>query len=134
MGDRQLQSDMHHIQAIHSHPCRTICLIEVASSRKWFASIKYTDIVQAEETALEDIVAIFIFLVDPPGKIEHQFEKDAFEEEHITFITPFVSVYLKDTQGCPGMYRWIDITKVPLIRRQFPIRIHIPVMRQLYQL
>ena len=42
------------------------------------AAVEHTDVVQAEKTALEHIVAICVFFIDPPGKIEQQFVEYSF--------------------------------------------------------
>ena len=49
----------------------------MASGWKWGTAVKHSDVVQPEESTLENILAFRIFAIDPPGEIEQQLLKDA---------------------------------------------------------
>ena len=47
------------------------------------AAVEDADVVQAEKAALEDVAALRVLAVDPPGEIQHQLVEDAFEERQV---------------------------------------------------
>jgi hypothetical protein len=56
-----------HVQAEEGHPSGSIGLAKDTTSRQRFRAIESTDVVQAKEAALEDIVAALVLTVDPPS-------------------------------------------------------------------
>ena len=46
-------------------------------------AIEDADVVEAEEAALEDVVALGVLAVDPPGEVEQQLLEDALEEDAV---------------------------------------------------
>ena len=77
---RQLQGDRQHVQAIHAHPGGAVGLVEMAAGGQGRAAVEDADVVQAQEAALEDVAALGVFAVHPPGEVEQQFVEDAFQE------------------------------------------------------
>ena len=77
---RQLEGDGQHVQAEHAHPGGAVGLLEVAAGRQRRAAVEDADVVQPEEAALEDVAAVGVLAVDPPGEVEQQLVEDAFEE------------------------------------------------------
>ena len=69
-----------HVQAVHRHPARAVGLLEVAAGRQRRAAVEDADVVEAEEAALEDVVALRVLAVHPPGEVEQQLVEDALEE------------------------------------------------------
>src|SRR5262249_797766 len=110
----KLEGDGEHIQRVHPHPGGAIRLLEMPTSGQHGAAIKDTDIVQAEETTLENVVAITILAIDPPGEVEQQLVKDAFQKSAIGASSQAL-FDLVDTPGGPGAHRRIDIPKRPFI-------------------
>jgi len=76
---RQLQRDPHHVQAEEAHPSGAVGLFENRAAGQPLAAIDHGDVVQAEESAFENIVALAINLVHPPCEIDQQFVKTLFE-------------------------------------------------------
>src|SRR5581483_6258160 len=83
----ELQGDHQHVQAIHSHPTRTVGLLQVASGRQRGGAVEHADVVQAQESTLEDVQAFGILAINPPGEIQQKLVKDAFEEVAVRFAT-----------------------------------------------
>ncbi len=54
---RQLDSDAQHGEAIHPHPGGTVRLFQKSARRQWLRPVKDADIVEAQESAFEDVVA-----------------------------------------------------------------------------
>ena len=117
----QFQGDAHHIQRIHRHPGRTVGLIDVPPGRQWLAAIEDADIVESEEPALKNIEFLDVFTVNPPGKVEHHLVEDLFKKGEIAVASALGTFHLEDTPAGPGVDRRIDITEIPLIRRQLAV-------------
>src|SRR5262249_24370494 len=66
----KFESDGEKIECIHSHPTGAIGLLEVTPGGQWRAAIEHTDVVQAQEAALEDVHSISVLAVYPPGEVE----------------------------------------------------------------
>jgi hypothetical protein len=63
--------------AIHAVP--SACSSR-AAGRQRRAAVEDADVVEAEEAALEDVVAPRVLAVDPPGEVQQQLVEDALEE------------------------------------------------------
>ena len=55
----------------------------VAAAGQRLAAVEDADVVEPEKAALEDVVALGVLAVHPPGEIEQQFVEDALEEAAI---------------------------------------------------
>jgi len=51
----------------------------VAAHGQRLRTIEHADVVEAEEAAFEDVVALFVLAVDPPGEIQKELVEDALE-------------------------------------------------------
>ena len=69
---RELDRELEHVLAEQGHPGRAIRLFEVAAGRQWGAAIEHTDVVEAQEPALEHVLAEAILTVDPPGEVQQE--------------------------------------------------------------
>jgi hypothetical protein len=74
------QGHLEHVLAEHRHPGRAVRLFQPAAGGQGRAAVEHPDVVQAEESSLEHIVAGGILAVDPPGEIQQQ-PREAFPEE-----------------------------------------------------
>src|SRR5260370_39511049 len=126
---REFQGYREHVKAVHRHPTRSIGLIEIAATRKLGASVKNTDVVQAEKATLKDIPPVSIFAIDPPREVDQKFVKDADQELRITGATqaPFNAI---DSKGGPRMNGWIHIAKGPFVGRHLSVWVHVPFAQQ----
>src|SRR5260370_6464963 len=122
---RELQSDCQHVQAIHTHPAGAVRLLEVASGGKWRGTVKDSDIVEAEKSALKNVCAVGILAVYPPGKIQEQLVKNLFEESAVGDAA-HAPLDFVDAPGCPRMNRRIHVAKSPLVGGQLPVGMHVP--------
>src|SRR5258708_11178881 len=52
---RKLQGDAHEVQCIHGHPAGAVGLVDVAAGGQLRAAVEYSDVVQAQKSALENI-------------------------------------------------------------------------------
>src|SRR5713226_10471243 len=121
----QFQSDCQHVQAIHAHPTGAVRLLEVPSRGEWRGTVKDSNVVEAEKSALKNVCSVGILAVHPPGKIQEQLVKDFFEESTVGY-TAHAPLDFVDAPGGPCMNGRIHIAKGPFIGRQLTIRMHIP--------
>jgi hypothetical protein len=68
----------------HCHPRGAVRLFEVAACRQGCAAIEDTDIVKAEEAALEHVLSRAVLAVYPPGEVQEELAEDALEELKVT--------------------------------------------------
>src|SRR6516225_7374823 len=53
----EFERDGKHVQAVHSHPARTVGLLKVAAGRQRSGAVEHADVVETKESALKDIHA-----------------------------------------------------------------------------
>ena len=92
-------------------------------------AIEYSDVVETEKTALEDVGAIRIFAVDPPSEVEKQFVKDFFKECAVADATDSAFNFV-DAPGGPGVNGRIDVAKSPFVGGKLAVRMHVPFAKQ----
>jgi hypothetical protein len=54
-------------------------LFKYSSIRKWCIPVEEPDIIHAKESTFKNIVALLIFSVYPPGKVQEEFGKNGFK-------------------------------------------------------
>ena len=131
---REFQSDSHQIQAVHRHPTGAVRLVNVSARGQGSAPIEYADVIKAEEPTLKNVASGGVLAIDPPGEIQHQLVKNAFQESKITRIvriplTAVLAIDLKDAPGCPPVDRRVDVAKSPFVGGQLPVWMHVPYPR-----
>jgi hypothetical protein len=72
-----------------------------------------------------------VLAIDPPGEIQHQLVKNAFQESKITrivgmLVTPVLAIDLKDAPGRPPVDRRVYVAKSPFVRGQLPVWMYVP--------
>src|SRR5271165_1144830 len=122
----QLECDGQQVERIHGHPTGAVRLFDVAASRQWCAAIEYSDIVQTQEPALEDVDALGVLAIYPPGEVQHQFVKDPLQESAIALAFALL-VDLVYPPGCPCVNRRVDIAERPFIGGNLAIGMHVPL-------
>src|SRR6476646_8243455 len=120
----QFQRHAQHRAAIKRHPRRAISLPKAATVGERLGAIEQADIVQSEEPAGEQVFAINVLAIDPPGEVQKKFLKDPFEKPKVA--CPSGSGYFIDSPRCPGVHRRIHITKGKLVGRYLSAWMHIP--------
>ena len=87
------------------------------------------DVVQAHEAALEQVVPAVVLVVDPPGEVDQQLVEDPGQEGEVG-----AAVDLEHPQRRPGVHRRVDVGEVPLVGRDLPVRVHVPLAQQQHEL
>ena len=122
---REFQGDGQHIQAIHAHPTGAVGLLEMPAGGKWRGTVENTDVVEAKEAALENVGAVRILAIDPPGEVEKQLVKDSFEKGAVRDATD-ATLDLVNAPGGPGVHGRVYVAKSPFVGGQLPVGMHIP--------
>ncbi len=77
---RQLKRDAHQVEAEHAHPARRVRLFEMRTFGERLAAVEDRDVVEPEEAALEDVVALRVHLVHPPGEVDQELVEALLKE------------------------------------------------------
>ena len=136
---RQFQRDAHEVQAIHRHPARAVGLVDEAAGRQRLAAVEHADVVQAEKAALKNVPALRVLAVDPPGEIQQQLVKDAFEKCQVAgivgiFLAALFAVHLEHAPRRPGVDRRVHVAERPFVGGQLAVRMHVPFAREQHEL
>ena len=129
----ELQGDVEHIQAVHGHPGGPVGLIDVTSGGEGFAPVEDADVVETQETALEDVVPVVVLAVDPPGEVQEQLVEDTLQEFGVGHPADGV-LQVIDAPGGPGVDGRVDVGEVPFIRRDLAVGVLIPLTQEERQL
>ena len=67
---REFNRHAHHREREHRHPTRSVGLLQSAAAGEGLRAIEDADVVEAEESTLEDVSAGGVLSIDPPGEVE----------------------------------------------------------------
>ena len=112
----EFQCNSQHVQAVHPHPTGAVGLFQMPAGGKWGGTIKDSDVVEAEEAALEDVGAVRILAIDPPGEIQKELVKNSFEERAVG-DAPDAALDFVNAPGGPGMNGRIHVAESPFVGR-----------------
>ena len=108
-------------------------LLEVAAARQRRGAVEHADVVQAEEAALEDVLALGVLAVHPPGEVQQQLVEGALEEQPVGHAG-HAAIDLVDAPHRPGVDRRVDVAEGPLVGRDLPVGVHVPLAQEQDQL
>ena len=117
-----------HGDRVEAHPAGGVGLLQDAADRQ-VRAVDRADVVQAEEAALEQVVALGVLPVDPPGEVDQQLVEDPADEVDVA-----AAVDREHLQRRPGLHRRVDVAEVPLVGGQRPVRMLEPLPAQQDQL
>src|SRR5262245_56451589 len=119
---RDLDADLEHVLAEERHPRGAVGLFEMAAAGQRRRAIEYTDVVETQEAALENIFPEAVLTIDPPGKVGDQLSEGALHELDVSFAAQRLLHSIKKDRG-PGVHRRIYVAEVPFISRDLPLRV-----------
>ena len=129
---RELERHLQHRDAVEGHPGRAVGLLEDATARQRPRAVEDADVVEAEEAAAEEVVALAVLAVHPPGKVEAHLLEDALQEQP---VAPAARPrHLVDAPGGPGVHRRVHVGERELVGRQLPVGVHVPLAREEHEL
>ena len=94
----------------------------MAARGKQRRTIEGPDVVEAQEPALEDVVALGVLAIDPPREVDEQLVEDAGEEPVVGRTVDF-----EDPQRGPRVYRRVDVVERPFVRGELTVGVHVPL-------
>ena len=121
---RQLHADIEHVQAEERHPRGAVGLFEVAAGRQRRAAVEDADVVQAEEAALEGVLARAVLAVEPPGEVEQQLLEAALEPDDVALARARLFQSIGEDRG-PRMDGRVHVAEVPLVGGDLAVRVQI---------
>ncbi len=125
---REHEGDPEHRQRVERHPRRAVRLVE-PPARRQVRAVDRADVVEPEEPALEDVVALRVDPVHPPGEVDEQLLEDALEEREVR-----AAVDLEDTERRERVHGRVHVVERPLVRGQRAVRVHEPLPAEQDQL
>ncbi len=114
--ERELDGDLEHVLAVERHPGRAVGLLEVATGRQRRAAVEDADVVEAEESALENVAAGAVLAVHPPVKFSSSFWKTRSSQSTIA-LAALRPVEAVGEDRRPRMHRRVHVAEVPFVRR-----------------
>ena len=121
---RDLDGDLQHVLAEERHPRRAVRLLEVAAGRQRRRAVEDADVVEAEEAALEHVLAEPILAVHPPGEVREQLAERSLQEVDVAVAVQRLLAAVEEDRR-PGVHRRIDVGEVPLVRRHLAARVQV---------
>jgi len=115
-GPVQGAGDAEHGQRVGAHPAGGVGLLQQVAGRQ-VGAVDRADVVQAEEAALEHVVAPGVFHVHPPGEVDQELVEDQGQEVQVA-----AAVDGEDLQRRPRVHRRVHVAEVPLVGRERPVR------------
>src|SRR5437762_904430 len=79
----EFQSNGEHVEAVHAHPTGAVGLLEMAARGKRGGTVEDSDVIEPQEAALENVGAVGVLAIHPPGEIQKQVMKDFFKESAV---------------------------------------------------
>src|SRR6266581_4288284 len=79
----EFQRDTQQIQTVHGHPAGAVGLFELPAAGQSGGAVEGADVVEPQESTLEDVVALGVLAIDPPGEIDQQLLEYPLQEGSI---------------------------------------------------
>ena len=115
-------------QRVERHPAGAVGLLETAA--RWqVRAVDRADVVQAEEAAGEEVVALGVHPVDPPGEVHQQLRHQPGQEVGVA-----AAVDVPHVQRRPGVHRRVGVAERPLVGRQRAVGVLEPLAAHRQQL
>ena len=124
----QDRGDRGHAEGVRRHPAGRVGLLEREAGRQ-VGAVDRPDVVEPEEPAFEDVRAVLVLTVHPPGEVDEQLVEDAAEEVDVPAAVD--GEHLERRQCLHGR---VDVVEGPLVRRHRPVRMLEPLAAEERQL
>ena len=126
--DRQDPRHLQHRERVERHPAGAVGLHQAAVRRE-VRPVDGADVVQAEEAAAEEVVALGVHPVDPPGEVHQELRQQPGEEVGVA-----APVDVPHVQRRPGVHGWVRVAERPLVGRQRSVGVLEPLAAHRQQL
>ena len=122
---REHQGDRRQVLGERRHPAGAVGLPQQVAGRE-LAAVERADVVHPQEAALEDVVPQRVLPVDPPGEVQEHLLEDAFQEVVVGDPRP-AALDVEHRDRGHGEHRRVDVAEVPLVGRDLPVGVHVPL-------
>ena len=112
--DGELHRELRHVLAEEGHPGRAVRLLQVAAGGQRGAAVEDADVVEAEEAALEHVLAEPVLAVHPPGEVQQQLVERRLEELHVRLAAQGLLGAVEEERR-QGVDRGVHVAEVPLV-------------------
>src|SRR5207253_2996068 len=119
---REYQGDEHEVEAEHAHPARRVRLFEHRAVGERVASVNGGDVVEPEEAALEDVVALRVHLVHPPCEVDEELV-EALLKELAVGATRAYAIHVVDAPDGPSLHGRVEVRELPLVGGYLAVRV-----------
>ena len=116
---RELERDPHQIETEHTHPAGRVGLLEHRAVRVRFAAVDHRDIVEAEEAALEHVVAVAVDFIDPVREVDQELVEAALEPLTVG-VAVADPIHVVNPPHRPRVDRRVEVAELPLVGGQLP--------------
>src|SRR5262245_33803471 len=76
---------VHQVQIVHTHPACPIGLLQLHFTVQLNAAVKYPYIIKSEKAPFKNVVAVWVFSIDPPREIDNLLLKNPLKKSDIPF-------------------------------------------------
>ena len=80
---REGERDLQHGHAVEGHPGGAVGLLETTARGKRLGAVEDGDVVESEESPLEEVVAVAVLAVHPPVEIQQELLEDSLQEGRV---------------------------------------------------
>ena len=110
----ELEGHHGHVQGEHGHPAGGVGLLEAEAAGQGTGTVIDRDVVEPEKAPLEQVLALRILAVDPPGEIEQQLVEDTLQIAEVP-PAPLGPLGTEDLQGTHRVHRRVHVPEGPLV-------------------
>src|SRR5215467_2961610 len=96
-------------------------------------AVKDADVVETEEATLEDVLAVAVLAVDPPGEVGQELAEGALQEVDIALAAQGL-LGAVEKERRPRVDGRVDVAEVPLIGRDLATRVQVDLAQQQLEL
>ncbi len=94
----------------------------MTSGRQRRAAVEHADVVEAEEAALEYVLAEAVLAVHPPGEVQQELVEGGLQEVDVHFVSQGLLGAMQE-QRRKGVDGRVHVAEVPLVRGHLAVRV-----------
>ena len=120
----QFHGEFRHVLTEQRHPGRAVRLLQVAAGGQRGAAVEDADVVEAEKSSFENILAEPVLAVHPPGEVQAELVEGRSEEIEV-HLAPQGLLGAVQEESRKGMDRGVDVAEVPFVGGDLPVRVQV---------
>ena len=104
----------------------------MAAGRQRTRTVEHADVVEPQEAAAENVFALGILAVHPPGEIQQKLLECAREKCPVTLAVRRRDLVRAPARPC--MHGRIDVAECEFVRGNLTVRVHVPLAQEQHEL